>query len=116
MANKKRRCTNCKKYKITNTGIVAAIGFFCDNNCRYKYATTKTKSLLVKSKKIETVKQDKIHSENKRKLKVHKQRYTSDKDPKTREWWSKNLTRLGRTILQSSCKGLLRPPTGPFGP
>ncbi len=39
-----------------------------------------------------------------------------DKDPKTREWWSKTLNRLGRIILQSSWQGSLRPPSGPFGP
>lgn len=75
VSNKKRRCTNCKKYKLADSGIIASIGFFCNNDCRYEYATTKTKALLNKSKKIETVKQDKIHNENKRKLKANDKRF-----------------------------------------
>lgn len=52
MANKKRRCTYCKKYKEAEKGIVAPIGFFCDKNCRYDYATKSTKVLISKSNKI----------------------------------------------------------------
>lgn len=52
MANAKRRCTYCKKYKEADKGIVAPIGFFCDKNCRYDYATKQTSKLVSKSKKI----------------------------------------------------------------
>lgn len=58
MANKKRRCTSCKKYKEATKGIIAPIGFFCDKNCRYDYATKQTKTLISKSKKIVTKKKD----------------------------------------------------------
>lgn len=65
MANKKRRCTSCKKYKEADKGIIAPIGFFCDKNCRYDYATNQTKTLISKSKKIETKKKDKEFKERK---------------------------------------------------
>lgn len=68
MANKKRRCTSCKKYKEADKGIVAPIGFFCDKNCRYDYATKQTKTLISKSKKIETKKKDKEFKERKAKF------------------------------------------------
>jgi len=53
LSNSKRRCTSCKKYKVADTGIVCAVGFFCDNDCRVVYANTKTRKLLDKSRKIE---------------------------------------------------------------
>lgn len=56
MANTKRRCTNCKKYKPTEQGIIAPIGFFCDQNCRYEYATKKTSNLISRSKKLQSKK------------------------------------------------------------
>lgn len=68
MANKKRRCTSCKKYKEADKGIVAPIGFFCDKNCRYDYATKQTKTLISKSKKIETKKKDKEFKDRKAKF------------------------------------------------
>ena len=68
MANKRRRCTSCKKYKEADKGIVAPIGFFCDKNCRYDYATKQTKTLISKSKKIETKKKDKEFKERKAKF------------------------------------------------
>lgn len=68
MANKKRRCTSCKKYKEADKGIVAPIGFFCDKNCRYDYATKQTKTLISKSKEIETKKKDKEFKERKAKF------------------------------------------------
>ena len=51
MANKKRRCTSCKKYKEAESGIVAPIGFFCDNDCRYNYAIKKPDELKKKTVK-----------------------------------------------------------------
>lgn len=68
MANKKRRCTSCKKYKEADKGIVAPVGFFCDKNCRYDYATKQTKTLISKSKKIEAKKKDKEFKERKAKF------------------------------------------------
>lgn len=67
--NSKRRCTQCKKYKAVDSGIVAPIGFFCDSNCRYEYATKQTKTLVSKVRKIETKKKDKEFKERKAKLK-----------------------------------------------
>ena len=49
--NKKRRCVQCKKYKEQAKGIVAPIGFFCDKDCRYEYATKKPKELKQKTVK-----------------------------------------------------------------
>jgi hypothetical protein len=51
MANKKRRCTYCKKYKEAEKGIIAPIGFFCDKECQYGYATKKPKELKQKTDK-----------------------------------------------------------------
>lgn len=69
MPNKKRRCTSCKKYKEADKGIVAPIGFFCDKNCRYDYATKQTKTLISKSKKIEIKKKNKEHKAKKEAIK-----------------------------------------------
>lgn len=52
MANKKRRCLSCKKYREAEKGITAPIGFFCDSRCRYDYATKKPKELKEKTFKI----------------------------------------------------------------
>ena len=49
MANKKRRCTSCKEYKEAKKGICAPIGFFCDDRCRYNYATKNTKKIIEQS-------------------------------------------------------------------
>ncbi len=57
--NKKRRCTHCKKYSPALDGIVAPIGFFCTQECRYNYATKQTTALLSKSKAI-TKKKERI--------------------------------------------------------
>lgn len=71
MANKKRRCTSCKKYKEATKGIVCPIGFFCNSDCRFVYANTKTKVLLAKSKSITKKLSDKKYSERKRELKAN---------------------------------------------
>lgn len=51
MANSKRRCTYCKKYKPVVEGITAPIGFFCDKKCRFDYATKKPVELKKKTVK-----------------------------------------------------------------
>ena len=38
MANKKRRCSQCKSYKVADGGIVINNAFFCDINCATKKA------------------------------------------------------------------------------
>tara|TARA_R110002096_G_scaffold423182_1_gene630138 strand:- start:31 stop:627 length:597 start_codon:yes stop_codon:yes gene_type:complete len=48
MANKKRRCSQCKDYKIADDGIVINGTFFCDIDC----ATTKAFAGKDKGKKI----------------------------------------------------------------
>lgn len=68
MANKKRRCTSCKKYKEATKGIICPVGFFCNSDCRFVYANTKTKALLVKSKSITKKVSDKKHKERKAKF------------------------------------------------
>ena len=71
MANSKKRCISCKKYKEADKGIVAPIGFFCDKNCRYDYASNKTKALLSRSKSIAKKHSDKKHLERKRALRAN---------------------------------------------
>ena len=71
MGNKRRRCTLCKKYKEADKGIVCPVGFFCNSDCRFVYANTKTKALLQKSKYITKKLSDKKHSERKRELKAN---------------------------------------------
>ena len=48
MANRKRRCSQCKSYKIAEDGIVIHNTFFCDISC----ATTKAYKGIPKGKKI----------------------------------------------------------------
>ena len=48
MANSKRRCSQCKTYKIANDGIVIKNTFFCDFDC----ATAKAKKGIPKGKAI----------------------------------------------------------------
>jgi len=55
MANRKRRCSQCKSYKIAEDGIVIHNTFFCDISC----ATTKAYKGIEKGKKI-------VHREQKR--------------------------------------------------
>lgn len=79
MQNKNRRCTQCKKYKEVDKGIVAPVGFFCDSDCRYIYATSKTDQLLDKSREIDKKQKDKLHKERKDNLKAN------DKSLRTKE-------------------------------
>ena len=85
MANKKRRCTSCKKYKETEKGIVAPIGFFCDKQCQYDYATKKPKDL---KKKTDIIVKKK-HAKEKRSFQLS--------DRKTR-----------KTALKTACHAYIR--------
>lgn len=64
--NKKRRCTQCKSYKVQTKGITCSIGFFCDNDCRVDYANKSTGKLLEKSRAIKTKADNKAHSDRKK--------------------------------------------------
>ncbi len=66
MANKKRRCTSCKKYKVATDGIAAPIGFFCDKHCQYDYAIKNMEQLKQKSKVIA----NKVHKQKKKAFKL----------------------------------------------
>jgi len=48
MANKKRRCSQCKSYKYTDTGIIIKSIFFCNLDC----ATTKAFKGIAKGREI----------------------------------------------------------------
>jgi len=52
MANSKRRCTYCKKYKPFREMVIVPIGAFCNDNHRYLYGIEHTDKLLKKSKQI----------------------------------------------------------------
>lgn len=75
MANKKRRCTSCKKYKEAVKGIVAPIGFFCDKQCQYNYATKSSKQLKEKTKVIVYKKQKAKDTQRKKELMTRSQWY-----------------------------------------
>lgn len=68
MANRKRRCSQCKTYKIADDGIVIHNTFFCDISC----ATTKAYKGIEKGKDI-------IHKAKKKRLK------DNDKSLRTKE-------------------------------
>jgi len=70
MANKKRRCTNCKSYKEAISGLLVPAGFFCDSKCAYEYGTKNTKKLLDKSKKDSQAKQKQRDKTKKERLKT----------------------------------------------
>jgi len=66
IVNKKRRCTQCKSYKVQTKGITCAIGFFCDGDCRIEYANKSTGKLLEKSRAIKAKSDNKAHSDRKK--------------------------------------------------
>lgn len=56
MPNKKRRCRNCKKYKVVEEGLVLNAGFYCDISCATSYAfdnKEKGREIIHKQKKKE---------------------------------------------------------------
>tara|TARA_R100000544_G_scaffold10036_1_gene4237 strand:+ start:440 stop:988 length:549 start_codon:yes stop_codon:yes gene_type:complete len=61
MANRKRRCRNCKKYKVAEDGLVINNGFYCDIDCATQYGF-KNKE---KGKEIKHKAQKKAYNENK---------------------------------------------------
>lgn len=64
MANKKRRCSQCKLYKIADDGIVIHNTFFCDIGC----ATTKAYKGIEKGKDI-------IHKAKKKEFNLNDVKY-----------------------------------------
>ena len=56
MANKKRRCSQCKSYKIADDGIVIRNTFFCDIDC----ATAKAFNGIEKGKEEDQVRHSTI--------------------------------------------------------
>ena len=64
MANRKRRCSQCKTYKIAEDGIVIHNTFFCDIGC----ATTKAYKGIEKGKDI-------IHKAKKKEFNVNDVKY-----------------------------------------
>lgn len=61
MANKKRRCSQCKSYKIATDGIVIRNIFYCDIDC----ATTKAFNGISKGADIVHKAKKKAYNENK---------------------------------------------------
>ena len=61
MANKKRRCSQCKEYKIADDGIVINNTFFCDIDC----ATSKAFNGIQKGRDITHKAKKKVYNDNK---------------------------------------------------
>jgi hypothetical protein len=58
MANKKRKCANCKDRKEVNRdSIINGIQFFCSNQCRVNYGISNANKLAGKAKKERETKQ-----------------------------------------------------------
>ena len=70
MANSKRRCTYCKKYKPTLEMVIVPVGAFCNDNHRYLYGIEFTEKLLKKSRLITKKK----HAAEKREFKANDRR------------------------------------------
>lgn len=70
MANSKRKCKNCKTYQPAANGIVANLGFFCSNDCRYEFGINNAKRLAEKSKETRAKKERKEIKQAKEKLKT----------------------------------------------
>lgn len=54
MANKSRRCTYCKEYKLATDGVKHPAGFFCNFDHAIKYANKKTTKTKQKKERAET--------------------------------------------------------------
>lgn len=53
MANKKRRCRNCKKYELAEVGKVINNGFYCSEKCMLDYAMAQGKARHAKKERKE---------------------------------------------------------------
>ena len=51
--NSKRKCANCKSRKIAVDMLIKGLQAFCDKDCLIEYATSNTKKLSEKGRKIE---------------------------------------------------------------
>lgn len=66
MANSKRKCKSCGKFKPVETGIVAGLGFFCSNDCRVDFGinnAAKVRDKAKEQKQKEQRKQDRVRWE-----------------------------------------------------
>jgi hypothetical protein len=59
VANSKKRCTYCKKYKPQSEMLMAPVGAFCDADCRYQYGMDRVHDLKKKTKDLAKKKQAK---------------------------------------------------------
>ena len=77
MANSKRKCKSCRKFKPVETGIVAGLGFFCSNDCRVDFGINNAAKVRDKAK------EQKAKEQKKKDVKRTKELMTR------REWYDK---------------------------
>jgi hypothetical protein len=75
MSNSKRLCKGCKRFKPVSNGIVAGLGFFCSNDCRFSFAMNNTKKIVSKVKETKQKEQRKSDKAKKKELMTRREWY-----------------------------------------
>jgi len=53
MSNSKKKCRSCNKYFLASSGILAPLGFFHSDECRYNYFIKNQQKVIEQSNKLE---------------------------------------------------------------